>query len=54
MLHALGNAGRLLAEARREHELSVAQGRLSLSAAAARRPLRVVAGLDHIEAEGVA
>ena len=46
MLSTLGIAGHLLTEARREHELSVAQGRLSLSAAAAHRPLRVIAGLD--------
>ena len=53
MLHALDNAGRLLAKARREHETSIAQGRISVAAAAVHRLLRVVAGLDHIETEGV-
>ena len=46
MLRALDAAGRLLAEARREHELSVQQGALNLSAAARGASLRVVAGLD--------
>ncbi|MBV8705212.1 MAG: hypothetical protein JO118_16045 [Acetobacteraceae bacterium] len=49
-LSALDAAGHLLAEARREHALSVARGRLNLRAAAAHRPLRIVAGLDTGEA----
>ena len=49
-LSALDAADHLLAEARREHALSVAQGRLNLRAAAAHRPLRIVAGLDTGEA----
>ena len=51
MLATLGIASRLLAEARREHAITVARGRLSLRAAAQHRPLRVVTGLGHAGAE---